>query len=82
MWRYTGKPVLFFILDARACAPLVLAVLWWSWWTLSLAIASTLFFGVLSWFGLTVPALYRLVRRWFAGSRRPAVPTWQRRRLA
>jgi len=40
------------------------------------------FFTVISWFGLTVPALFRLLRRWLVGRLRPAVPVWRRRRLA
>ena len=82
MWRYTGKPVMLLVLDARACLPLLLAVTWWSWWTLYTAIAFTVFFAVLSWLGLSVPAFGRLLRRFLVGPVRPAVPTWQRRRLA
>ena len=82
MWRYTAKPVQLAILDARACIPLLAVVVYWSWPTLYVAVIGTLFFGVISWAGLTVPAALRLARRWVVGRVRPAVPAWRRRRLA
>ena len=82
MWRHTAKPVRLAILDARACIPLLAVVTYWSWPTLYVAVIGTLFFGVISWCGLTVPAALRLARRWMVGPVRPAVPVWRRRRLA
>jgi intracellular multiplication protein IcmT len=82
MWRYTALPVKVAILDARACFPVLLFVLYWSWITAYIAVAGILFFTVISWFGLTVPAVLRLMRRVLVGAVRPAVPAWQRRRLA
>jgi intracellular multiplication protein IcmT len=82
MWRYTALPVKVAILDARACFPVLLFVLYWSWITAYIAIAGILFFTVISWFGLPVPAVVRLMRRVLVGSVRPAVPVWRRRRLA
>jgi intracellular multiplication protein IcmT len=40
------------------------------------------FFATISFAGLTLPALWRMVRRWLVGSTRTAVPAWKRRRLA
>ncbi|USQ74628.1 IcmT/TraK family protein (plasmid) [Roseomonas mucosa] len=82
MWRYTSLPVRVAILDARACLPILVYVVYWCWTTAYIAIAGTLFFTVISWFGLTLPAVFRVVRRWLVGRVRPAVPSWQRRRLA
>jgi intracellular multiplication protein IcmT len=82
MWRYTALPVKVAVLDARACIPVLVFVLYWSWTTAYIAIAGVLFFTVISWFGLTVPAVARLLRRVLVGSIRPAVPAWNRRRLA
>jgi intracellular multiplication protein IcmT len=39
------------------------------------------FFSVVSWAGLTVPAVLRIVRRWLVGPVRKAVPEWKTRRL-
>ena len=82
MWRYTARPVMLVILDARACLPLLLFAVWWARWTFYLAVGCTIFFSMISWFGLTVPAGARLVRRWLVGPVRSAVPAWHRRRLA
>ncbi|WP_158746700.1 IcmT/TraK family protein [Acidisphaera sp. L21] len=82
MWRYTALPVKVAVLDARACIPVLIFVLYWSWTTAYIAIAGILFFTVISWFGLTVPAVARLLRRLLVGSIRPAVPAWNRRRMA
>jgi intracellular multiplication protein IcmT len=82
MWRYTALPVKLAMLDARACFPVLAFVLYWSWATFTIAIIGTVFFTVISWFGLTVPAALRLLRRMLVGAVRPAVPVWKRRRLA
>jgi intracellular multiplication protein IcmT len=82
MWRYTALPVKVAVLDARACFPVLVFVLHWSWTTAYIAITGIIFFTVISWFGLTVPAVARLIRRILVGSVRAAVPAWQRRRLA
>lgn len=82
MWRNTGQPVRVLMLDARACLPVLLAAVYWCWMTLYIAIAGFVFFSLISFFGLTLPALTRTVRRWVAGSVRTAVPAWRRRRFA
>jgi intracellular multiplication protein IcmT len=82
MWRNTALPVKVAILDARACIPVLIFVLYWSWATAYIALTGIVFFTVISWFGLTVPAVARLIRRVLVGSVRAAVPAWQRRRLA
>lgn len=82
MWRGTGLPVRFLILDARSCLPILLAVLHWSWTTLIVGVVGTVFFGTISFFGLTLPAALRTGRRWLVGRRRTARPTWNRRRYS
>ncbi len=82
MWRYTALPVKIAVLDARACFPVLAFVLYWSWTTAYIALAGIFFFTVISWFGLTVPAFVRMIRRALIGSVRPGVPVWKRRRLA
>ncbi|ARW12141.1 MULTISPECIES: IcmT/TraK family protein [Acetobacter] len=82
MWRGTGLPVKFLILDARSCLPILLAVVHWSWTTLIIGVLGTAFFGTISFFGLTLPAALRTARRWLIGRRRTAVPTWKRRRYS
>ncbi len=82
MWRDTGRSVKVWILDARACFPVLIFVIYWSWTTFFIAFFSIVFFSVINWFGLTVPASFRFMRRLLAGPYRPAVPAWDRRRLA
>jgi intracellular multiplication protein IcmT len=74
MWRNTGQPVRIFMLDARACLPILCAAVYWSW--------PTLYIAITGFAGLTLPALWRVVRRWLVGRTRTAVPVWKRRRLA
>ena len=82
MWRNTGQPVRVLMLDARACVSTLFFVCYWSWPTFYIAAAGMVFFSAISFFGLTLPAVIRLVRRFLAGATRPAVASWQRRRLA
>jgi intracellular multiplication protein IcmT len=70
------------MLDARACLPILSVMVYWSWFTLYIAIIGIAFFSAISFFGLTLPAMVRLARRWLVGPVRTAVPVWKRRRLA
>jgi intracellular multiplication protein IcmT len=82
MWRNTGLPVRLFMLDARACLPILCVTVYWSWVTLEIAIIGVAFFSAISFLGLTLPAMLRLLRRIIVGPVRTAVPVWNRRRLA
>ena len=82
MWRNTGLPVRLFMLDARACLPILCVTVYWSWVTLEIAIVGVAFFSTISLLGLTLPAMLRLIRRIVVGPVRTAVPVWNRRRLA
>ncbi len=44
MWRNTGQPVRIFMLDARACLPIVCAAVYWSWPTLYIGVIGFAFF--------------------------------------
>jgi len=82
MWRNSGQPVRVLMLDARACFPILTVCVYWSWTTLYIAVTGFVFFSLISFFGLTLPAMLRMLRRWLAGPIRTAVPVWNRRRLA
>jgi intracellular multiplication protein IcmT len=82
MWRNTGLPVRVLMLDARACLPVLAVAVYWSWTTLYIAITGLVFFSIISFLGLTLPAMLRLLRRLLVGPVRTAVPVWRRRRLA
>lgn len=82
MWRNTGHPARLLMLDARACLPILIVTIYWSWATLYIAVIGVAFFSTISFFGLTLPAMLRLGRRLIVGPVRTAVPVWQRRRFA
>ena len=81
MWRNTGQPVRIIMLDARALLPLLCFVVYWSWLTFYIAVIGVGFFSLISFLGLTLPSMLRLIRRLLVGQTRPAVPAWNRRRL-
>ncbi len=82
MSRNTALPTRILFLDGRACVPLLVFVVYWSWATFYIAIMGMTFFVVVRWAGLTVPSVLRLARRLFVGAERTAVPVWKRRRAA
>lgn len=82
MWRNTALPTRVLFLDGRACLPLLVFVVYWSWITFYIAIGGMTFFMVVSWTGLSVSSVLRLGRRILIGPLRTAVPTWKRRRAA
>ncbi len=82
MWRNTALPTRILFLDGRACLPLLVFVVYWSWATFYIAIMGMTFFVVVRWAGLTVPSVLRLARRLLVGAERTAVPVWKRRRAA
>jgi intracellular multiplication protein IcmT len=82
MWRNTAQPVRVFMLDARALFPLLCFVVYWSWFTFYVAVIGVLFFSLISFLGMTLPSMWRLMRRLLVGNTRTAVPAWKRRRLA
>ncbi|AHI27515.1 hypothetical protein CFR75_13090 [Komagataeibacter xylinus] len=82
MWRATAYPVRVFILDARSCFPILISVTHWSLTTLLIGVFGVVFFGTISFFGLTLPAAIRSIRRFLIGPVRTALPTWQRRRFS
>jgi len=82
MWRATALPVRILVLDARSCLPILLAVVDWSLKTLIFSLIATAVFGLISFFGLTLPAALRWGRRLLVGRTRTAVPTWKRRRFS
>ena len=82
MWRATALPVKILFLDGRVCLPVLVFVVYWSWPTFWIAVTGMTFFAVVSWAGMTVPAVLRMGRRWFIGPVRRAVPEWKTRGLA
>lgn len=82
MWRNTMLPVRIYVVDARVLIPLMVLLCHIRVWTLYVALIGIAMFAALEWFGLAFPAAVRTTRRWLVGRRRPAIPSWKRRRFA
>jgi intracellular multiplication protein IcmT len=75
-WRDSARYPLLFFVDARAVFPVILCLLHIRIWTISVALAATLFFTVLNHYGFTVAVFGRWLRTNLAGRRKIAAPWW------
>lgn len=66
------KSARFFALDAFASFPFLLALLHIRWWTLSVALVTTLAFWVAERLGLRFMPALRAARAWLVAPMRPA----------
>ena len=55
MWRDTGRPIRVGSLDARACLPLLVFVVHWSWAAFYIAATGVIVFSVIRWAGSQSP---------------------------
>lgn len=78
LWRDSGRPVRFFMVDGRAAIGILLVLLHISLETLMLAIFVMVAFAVLERFDYTVPNALRKARSIVAGRRRRAVASWRK----
>jgi len=76
-WRDSARNVRFWIVDFRACFPLLILIFHIRLWTLILAIVATLFFAALERYGFTVAVFLRFLRTYIAGPRKIAQPWWK-----
>ena len=77
-WRDSARNVRFWIVDYRACFPLLIFIFHISWLTFALAIVAILFFSALERYGFTVAVFSRWLRAFIAGPRKIAQPWWKR----
>lgn len=77
-WRDSARNVRFWIVDFRACFPLVIFLVHIRLWTFIFAITTTLFFAALERYGFTVAVFLRWFRAYLAGPRKIAQPWWRR----
>jgi intracellular multiplication protein IcmT len=71
-WRNSGKPVRFFIVDARAFTATFFFLVHARPWTFALALFVMLVFWFMERRGLSFQASMRTFRSWILGTRRPA----------
>lgn len=77
-WRDSARYPRFFIIDARAAFPILLALIHMRLWTFILALIVTLFFAVLHRYGFTITVFGRWALSLIGGPRKIAVPWWLR----
>lgn len=77
-WRDSARNVRFWIVDFRACFPLLLMLFHIRIWTFVIAIFATLFFAALERYGFSVAVFLRWMRSYLAGPRKIAQPWWRR----
>jgi intracellular multiplication protein IcmT len=75
-WRDSARAAKFWIFDAYAVFPVLLALYNIQYWTMGLAFAVMTFLTVLSYYGFTLRVFGRLIRSFIAGPRKTAVPWW------
>lgn len=75
-WRDSARyPKLFFV-DARVVFPVIFCLLHLRLWTIGVALAFTIFFAILDYYGFTAVVFARWVRSTLAGRRKVAIPWW------
>lgn len=78
-WRDSARNPKFFIVDYRACFPLLALLFNIAWSTFIIAVLAVIFFSALNYYGFTIPVFLRWLRTVLAGPYKPAVPWWMRR---
>ena len=76
-WRDTARTPKFYMVDGRAAFPMLLFLLHIRWWTFFVAFGFSLFFSIIAYYGFTITIFCRLVRNFFAGPRKHAIPRWR-----
>lgn len=77
-WRDSARSVKLWIVDFRACFPLLILLFHIRLWTFALALVATVFFALLERYGFSVAVFLRWMRAFIAGPRKIAHPWWRR----
>ena len=77
-WRDSARNVRLWIIDFRACFPLLILLFHIRIWTFILAVIATLFFAGLERYGFSVAVFSRWLRAFIAGPRKITHPWWRR----
>jgi intracellular multiplication protein IcmT len=75
-WRDSARPARFFIVDAKAAFPILLFLMHIRLWTFIVAVVAMLFFTMLNKFGYSIEVFLRILRSFFGGNRKVAIPWW------
>ena len=77
-WRDSARNVRLWIVDYRACFPLLIFIFHISWATFIFAIVAVVFFSALERYGFTVSVFLRWLRSFLAGPRKMSQPWWKK----
>ena len=77
-WRDSARNVRLWLLDFRACFPLLILIFHIRLWTFLLALVATVFFTSLERYGFSVAVFLRWIRSFIAGPRKMSQPWWRR----
>jgi len=75
-WRDSSRTAKFFVFDAYAVFPFLLALYNIQLWTMGLAFVTVCFLSILSYYGFTLRVFGRLIRNLISGPRKNAIPWW------
>ncbi len=77
-WRDSARNVRLWMVDFRACFPLLILIFHIRLWTFLLAIITTIFFAGLERYGFSLAVFSRWLRSFIAGPRKIAQPWWRK----
>jgi len=77
-WRDSARNARLWMLDFRACFPLLILIFHVRLWTFIMALVFTLFFSTLERYGFSVTVFLRWLRSYIAGPRKISYPRWRR----
>jgi len=77
-WRDTARNVRLWIVDFRACFPLLVLLFHIRLWTFIVAIITTGFFALLERYGFSLIVFMRWLRCYIAGPRKISQPWWRK----
>lgn len=76
-WRDSARMAKLFIIDANAAFPLLLFLVHIKVWTFVAAALFMTFFTILGRYGYSIGVFLRILRCFFAGSRKVVIPWWR-----
>lgn len=77
-WRDSARNVRLWIIDFRACFPLLILMFHIKLWTFIFALVTMVCFVLLERYGMTPIMFLRWLRSFIAGPRKIAQPWWKR----
>lgn len=76
-WRDSARSIRFFIVDYKACFPLLIFLFHITKFTFVMVILAVAFFGALERYGFSPTVFFRWFRSFLAGPRKMAQPWWR-----